>query len=1293
MAKFFLTIHRFFEKRKVLFYSLLFFLSGLILYEASQIRFVEDINAFMPKMSDSGNINAVFKNIKVKDKIVLLLSAENENHPVSPEDLIETSDAFLDSLQTSETGKSHINSVLSKIDAGFVDKAYRYATGNLPVFLDSTDYTRLDSLLLPENLEDKLRQNYNHLLSPLSLVSKKYIFSDPLGLTGSALNHFNDLQLSLQYDIYNDHIFSSGHQYLIAFISPTFGAGDISNNEALVDALESWIDRFSQIRPDVRITYFGGIPIGVYNARQIKTDSMVSMLITLVLVSLVILFAFRRKSAIPLILLPVVFGGLFALALMALIQGTISTIAVGAGSAILGVALSYSIHVFCHSLHSKSGEQIIRELAYPMTIGSFTTIGAFAGLTFARSEILYDFGLFSCFTLIGTTIFCLVFLPHFLVFKPQKENVLMRSIEKINAYPFEKNKYLLVGILLVTIVCLFLFSRVKFNSDMNKLTFMPEQFSKTETVLNDTFQDEYKTVYFVSVGKNLEETFSNYSQLNEQLNRLKEKGLVKEFSSADKLLISPKEQERKIDLWNRFWAPEKKAELKRNLKELGKKQGFKAEAFADFFAILDADYAATAYDTDESAGNDWLTDWLDVSNELPMAIAQVRLLESHKEEVYQSFDGLDQLVILDKPYFASQMAEVINTDFNTILYIVSILVFLSILISYGRLEITLITFLPMAVSWVIILGLMALFGIEFNIVNIIISTFIFGIGDDFSIFITDGLLSEYKTGEKILNAHKTAIFFSAFTVIVGLGALVFSQHPVLHSISVTAMIGMLAVILISFTVQPFIFRLFISGRTTQGQFPYTLCSLLTTGFALGVFALGSLILGFLSYLFFLISASEKKKKCFFHALIHYFARFLLFVMRNEKPVFLNPSSEDFSKPGIIIANHQSVIDILQILALHKKIIMVTKTWVIQSPVFGRLARYADFADIRSDDFSLTDQAQHDNDSYRQVQDYLRNGYTIAIFPEGSRSPDCKIRRFHKGAFLLADRFKADIIPVLLHGQGQVISKDDVAYLKNGLLACKILKRISYEVLQEMGDTYQQQCKTVARFFKEEHTWFVAEIDGNNPYYTYKLLKNYTYKGPVLEWYARIKTRMEKDYLPFESWIPREAQITDLGCGYGFLDYMLAFRSENRTIIGIDYDAEKIATANHNFSKNSRLQFLHADVSKVELAYSDVFVLNDMLHYLPKTVQNTVLSQCVDKLKENGRIIIRDGDREKTEKHQLTRLTEVFSTRILQFNKKEYDLCFLSTEEITIFASQNDLSVRMIENDKFSSNTIYILEKH
>ena len=138
-----------------------------------------------------------------------------------------------------------------------------------------------------------------------------------------------------------------------------------------------------------------------------------------------------------------------------------------------------------------------------------------------------------------------------------------------------------------------------------------------------------------------------------------------------------------------------------------------------------------------------------------------------------------------------------------------------------------VQFSSTAATWVIILGLMAMLGIEFNIVTIILSTFIFGIGDDFSIFIMDGLLSEYKTGRRMLDTHKTAIFFSAFTVVVGLGALIFARHPALHSLALISLFGIVAVVLVSYTVQPVLFRMLVSSQTEKGGAPYTLGSLIT----------------------------------------------------------------------------------------------------------------------------------------------------------------------------------------------------------------------------------------------------------------------------------------------------------------------------------------------------------------------------------------------------------------------------------------------------------------------------------
>ena len=133
----------------------------------------------------------------------------------------------------------------------------------------------------------------------------------------------------------------------------------------------------------------------------------------------------------------------------------------------------------------------------------------------------------------------------------------------------------------------------------------------------------------------------------------------------------------------------------------------------------------------------------------------------------------------------------------------SLLVFISLLIIYGRIEMALFTFIPMVISWIWILGIASIFDIKFNFINIVIATFIFGLGDDFSIFVTDGLLHKYKYKKNTLGSYNTAIVLSAITTMVGTGVLFFAKHPAISSVSIISVLGIFCILIISIVVQPF----------------------------------------------------------------------------------------------------------------------------------------------------------------------------------------------------------------------------------------------------------------------------------------------------------------------------------------------------------------------------------------------------------------------------------------------------------------------------------------------------------
>ena len=1283
MTQFFIGLYDYFERHKILFYLSLISCVLLMGFFALQVRFEENITQFFPDTKDSQNTIKVFDNLKIKDKIIIMLSSADTCHRVEPDSLIEAAGRLQQTL-TEKAGGTLIKGIFAQVDQSLIGGATDFVYEHLPLFLTDTDYQRFDSLLTEKGIQAIMQKNYTNLLSPAGIALRSYILRDPLGLGSEALKHLQDFQLEANYEIYDEHIFSKDGSTLLMFITPVFSTGSTGKNDELIKILEEELQHVQGESPTIRAEYFGGPSVGVYNARQIKKDTILTSSLALLIIIVFISLVFKRKRSIPLIITPVLFGGLFALFLIFFIKGSISAIAVGAGSAVMGIALSYSIHMLAHQNHVSTVQQLIKEIAYPLTVGSFTTIGAFMGLIFTSSDLLRDFGLFASLALVGTTLFCLIYLPHFLKGQADvKQGRVLRIIEKINAYSYEKNKWLVGGILLITIICLFTSQKVGFNNDMMSLNYEPQHLKQSEEKLMQLFDSDEKTVLFVSVGKDMNQATETYAITNQKLSTLKDQGLIKDYASASQFLISPQEQQLRLKRWKDYWTDEKQQQIRKQLETAATEYRFRPGSFDPFYQWLNqpfGEYHYTAQEDDLSGK--LLNEWQTSADSITMLISQIRISDQNKETVYQHFSKDQDVVIFDRSYFANKWVSAINDDFYLILYISSFLIFFALWFSYGRIELTLMSFLPMLVSWVIILGLMGILGIEFNIINIILSTFIFGIGDDFSIFIMDGLQNKYRTGQKVLNSHKTAIFFSAFTTVVGMGALVFAKHPALQSISLISILGMIAVVLVAYTIQPLIFRFFIAGPASKGLPPYTLIGLIRTVLLFLLFFIGCIFLRVLIAVLYLVPVRKSSKQRLVCRLIQITCKGILLLATAVKKEHINKANERFQHPAIIIANHQSFIDILVLLSLSSKILMVTNHWVWHSPFFGAIIRYVDFYYI--------------GEGYEQYMERMRKkvkeGYSIAIFPEGTRTYNGKMKRFHKGAFYLAETLQLDILPILLYGNNKIIAKAQPFNIRKGIIYTEILPRIPADDLS-FGTTYQERTKRISAYMKEGYARICREKNTtDNPAFYEALIQNYIYKGPVVEWYIRIKVKMERNYRLFNRLIPAQGQITDIGCGFGPLCYMLSMLSEDRDILGIDYDEDKIALAQHGWLRNEHLQFRHGNALEYPLPESDVFILNDMLHYMSYEHQRTLLLKCADRLRSQGMIIIRDGNSANTSKHRLTRFTELLSTRIFNFNRTAGELYFTTETQLREIAVTCGMNVEIIPNDKYTSNTIYIFRK-
>jgi len=1270
MGQFFIHIYNYFQKHRTLLYLIMILSFAFFAFSASKIKLNEDITSVFSDKGKMRNSSMVFKHLKIKDELVVLISSNNN---ASADKLIKAGDSFISNLYAN-IDSSLIESLTYTIDDNLIKNTSDFIYDYLPIFLTDNDYTRLDSLINKEKVDKQLLNSYSNLLSPAGSALKGMLIRDPLWIGGSSLKLLEDLKVSAHYNIYKDHIFSENRDNLVLVISPN--TSKPKENEALVDALDASISNINKSTPEIVIDYFGGIPMSVGNARVIKKEVTLTVSLALLIIIIFIFFAFTDKRSIFFILIPIIYGTSFAFSMIYFLNGSISAIAIGAGATVIGIALSYSIHVLSHNNHVDSIPQLLEEISFPLTIGSTTTIGAFVGLMYTNSNLLQDFGLFASLSLVGTIICCLIFMPHFLDVKTRKKTVKKRFIDKITNYSFDKNKKILILFLIAIPVCLFFSRNVGFDGDIMNLNFYPKNLKQAEQKIKKVMKRDSTDVLFVSVGNTQDECFEQYSKLSHKLDGIKG---IKSYSSLNRFFINKKEQNLRISKWNNFWQTRREP-LITYLEEAKNKHHLPSKLISATKTLISKKYTYCDYRVESLKHRSLFKNWINSSDSLFMAISHVKISDT-KDLVYEHFKDDANVVIFDKSYLASKLVVDVKDDFYFVLTISGLIVFLVLLLTYGRIELALISFTPMLISWIIIIGIMGIFNIQFNIVSIILSTFVFGIGDDFAIFVMDGLLQEYRNDKKILNQHKEAILFSAFTTIVGFGVLIIAKHPALNSISWLSIIGIFVVVLVAYTIQPLMFRILITNRIKAGKHPYTLSSFIASLSPFGTFLLVCILMQIILPFILLLPIKKIHKRYICSCFIRWGCMFVLFMGYTVRAKFENNNKEIWKKPSIVISNHQSFIDILSILSLNPKIVILSKSWVWKSPLFGFLVRYAGFIHVEDGV----------EDNIEIIRERVKEGYSIAIFPEGKRSESGHITRFHKGAFFLANELQLDIRPAVIYGAGMCVSKKEPFNIYGGKVRLRILPLIKHED-KTWGETYQERTKNISAYFKKEYAKITDEYSRpHNQYFYNKLITGFKYKGAVNEWYMRIKVKMEKGYTFFDEIIPRDARIVDLGCGYGPLSYMLSFLSEKRTVLGVDYDQEKISLANHMYYKTKNIDFKCADVSSYEFKETDVFVINDMMHYLSFAKQEQLIKNCASYLSEDGFIIMRDGDAEKEEKHKMTKLTELFSTKILKFNKTVDDLHFNTRESFMRIFNDNNLSVHEIENDKITSNTIYILK--
>lgn len=1127
----------------------------IAIYGLSQLRFEEDITKVLPQNDKTNLTSKVLKQLNFADKISVMVTAEKGG---TLTDMQAVAEILHDTLNASMT--KYIKSIQGVINEEEIDETWQFVNDHLPLFLNDEDYAYLERRLAPDSLKSMVESQYKTMLTPAGMVAQQFIRKDPFGLTFRGLRKLQELNTGNDFKIANGFLTTNDEQHILFFINPKYDGNDSEHNAAFVASLDELQDHLNaQYQGKVRVDFFGAPFISVSNASQIKTDILTTVLISLSALYLLLVF-FYRSVYIPFIaFIPSAFGVLSALATLYVLKGSISAISISLGAVLLGVTIDYSLHILTHYKVAKNTAELYRAVTVPILLSSITTAISFLCLLFVHSEVMQDLGIFAFVGIMVSAILSLVLVPHF--YRGNRTIEVRKTfLDRIGAYPFHHNKWVVGACLLLIVVSCFTFHNVRFNGDIANINYINERYKAAEHQLENITDSEYKSLYAAAYGNSLEEVLERNYTLYQQLQSYKAHDSIKQFSSIGGIVLPKKEQEARLQRWKDFWNAERQQFLKQQLIERGNEVGFKEETYAPFYQSIAGDFEVIKnLDAYKALSAIPLEDFITEKEGFYTIANLVKLTPAERDPFIHSVEKRTPTVVIDRKNLSETFLGKLKDDILLLVNYSSIAIFLILLLFFKRIELVLLTLIPIGVTGVVTSALMNFFGIEFNVFSMIVCTLVLGHSVDFSIFMTCALQKDYTDGKNELPVYKVSVLLASITTFLAIGTLIFAKHPALKSIASVSVIGIFTALAITFVFYPTIFKFCIFRRPDKGRSPVSLRLLLQSILLTTYYALSSIILSNIGWL---LAKLTPKRTMWLRRLAASLTTSVLYANPFVRKKVENPHHIQLTTPSVVISNHTSWLDTLAIGLFTHRVSYMVNDWVYKSVVFGRYVQSMGF-------FPVSEGIEKGMPLFEKN---LKNGISVMIFPEGKRSESNQIHRFHKGAFLIAEHFQTPLVPVYIHGCSEVQPKGDVI-IYDGAITVVVGDPITPDD-ERFGNTPRERAKQIGDFYRQQFLALRKRLEGVD-YLKKKLFLNYLYKENYVVRAVKEDYQQHREhYHELAHSLPEKARILHIADDYGQLDFLLLLTYPERKIVSVITDDEKRAIAQHSYlTKIRKIQYV------------------------------------------------------------------------------------------------------------------------
>jgi predicted exporter len=660
-------------------------------------------------------------------------------------------------------------------------------------FLSDRPEREIPSLLEEAALRERALALRRRLASPASTALDRVAPADPLGAFEAIVGRLRAGESSLR--MRRGHFVSADGRFAILLAATRASAFDSGAQAPLLDDLGESFEAIARRLGgglELEIAFAGRIAVDA--ERRMKRDVYLIAACSFLGVAALFLAFVGSLRGFLIVAVPPLAGILVATSLGLAVFGNLDGLTMAFGASLMGIAIDYSIHLLIHRGLAPAAETppaTVRRIRPSLVLGALTTVASVAGLGFTAFPAFREMSFFAAVGVLAALAASLFVLPSLLASAPAlparsaaTAARLGRMLGRLERAP----RALLLLPLAAGAGALIALPRLEWSDDVSRLGGLDPDLVEEDRRVRERVSRVDSGRFVVGLAPDAPAAVALADRIHGRLEGAVETGALEGARSVHALIWSEELQRR-----NRA-ALLADPELYPRIDAVFASEGFRRGAFQPFAEALAAapPPPLRLADLQASPLAELLVPYLFPLGDELAVVSHLDGVHS-PEAVRAALAGLEGVFFLDQRSFLNDVYREFRVTTLRQMLVGGALVLLLLGLRYRAVRPVLAAFLPSLTVALLLLALLAVMGVEANLVHVMSLVMVMGMGVDYGVFLVDSAREPARVGATMLS-----LLVSCLTTVFVFGTLALSSQPALRAIGITTGLG----ILLSYLVAP-----------------------------------------------------------------------------------------------------------------------------------------------------------------------------------------------------------------------------------------------------------------------------------------------------------------------------------------------------------------------------------------------------------------------------------------------------------------------------------------------------------